>query len=42
MIQIWRGDVMDGLKCKPEDFENDAELSREPVELLENRSDVED
>ena len=33
---------MNGLECKREDFENDAELNREPVELLEDRSDVVD
>ena len=33
---------MDGLECKQEDFELDTELDREPVELLEDRSDVVD
>ena len=33
---------MDGLECKQEDFELNTELNREPVELLEDRSDVVD
>ena len=40
--QIWGSKVMDGLKCKQEDFEFEAELNREPVELLEDRGDVVD
>ena len=31
-----------GYECKQEDFEDDAELNWEPVELLEDRSDVVD
>ena len=38
--QIWGSKVMDGLKCKQEDFEFEAELNREPVELLEDRASI--
>lgn len=31
---------MDGFECQQEDFKLDTELDREPVELLEDRSDV--
>ena len=40
--QIRQGEVVNGLECKQEDFELDMELDREPVELLEDRSDVMD
>ena len=40
--QIWGSKVVDGLKCKREDFEFETELNREPVELLEDRGDVVD
>ena len=33
---------MYGLECYQEDFELNTELNREPVELLEERSDVVD
>ena len=36
------GEVVDGLKCKQEDLVLYAELDREPVELLKDRSDVVD
>ena len=36
------GEVVDGLECKQEDFELYAVLNREPVELLEDGSDVVD
>ena len=39
---IWGSEVVDGLKCKQEDFEFETELNREPVELLEDRGDVVD
>lgn len=38
--QIWGGKIVYGLECKQKDFELDAKLDREPVELLEDRSDV--
>ena len=31
---------MDGSECQQEDFELDTGLDREPVKLLEDRSDV--
>ena len=40
--QIWGSKVVDGLKCKQEDFDFETELNREPVELLEGRGDVVD
>ena len=40
--QVRGGEVVDGLICKQEDFELYAVLNREPVELLEDRSDVMD
>ena len=40
--QIWGGEVVDGLECYQEDFVLNTELDREPVELLEDRSDVVD
>ena len=33
---------MDGLECEQKDFELDTGQDREPVKLLENRSDVVD
>ena len=36
------GEAVDGLERKQEDFELNTELNREPVELLEDRSDVVD
>lgn len=32
--QIWRGEVMDGLKCIQEDFESGTKFNWEPVKLL--------
>ena len=40
--QIRGGEVVDGHECKQEDFELYTELNREPVELLQDRSDVVD
>lgn len=36
------GEVVDGLERQGEDFELNTELNWEPVELLENKSDVVD
>lgn len=38
--EIGRGQVMEGLIGKEEELVLDAELDREPVELLEDRGDV--
>ena len=40
--QIRGGEVVDGLECKQEDCELYTELNRDPVELLQDRSDVVD
>ena len=38
--QISRTGVMDGLKCVHRHFERDPKFNREPVKLLQNRSNV--
>ena len=38
--QVWRGEFVNGLECEQQNLELDTELNREPVELLEDRSDM--
>ena len=40
--QVSRSEVVDGLECKQKDFELNTSLNWEPVELLEDGSDVVD
>lgn len=40
--QVWRVEVMNDLECKEMNFDLNAEFDREPVELMQERSDVMD